>query len=117
MPPLLPGLVFGFSIAAPVGPIGMLCLRRSLNHGRLAGLVSGLGAATADAIFGLIAALGLTAFTAVLVGWRPWLQLGAGSFLVCLGLETFRARPRPRPAPPAPGRGSPPPTAPRWCSP
>lgn len=56
----LKGLVIGLSIAAPVGPIGLLCIRRSLLGGRLAGVVSGLGAATADAIYGLLAAFGLT---------------------------------------------------------
>ena len=54
------GLIIGFSIAAPVGPIGVLCIRRTLASGRLVGLLSGLGAATADAFYGSIAAFGLT---------------------------------------------------------
>jgi threonine/homoserine/homoserine lactone efflux protein len=56
----LKGLVLGFSIAAPVGPIGILCIRRTLQFGRLSGFFSGLGAATADCIYGIIAAFGLT---------------------------------------------------------
>ena len=56
---LLSGLIIGFSIAAPIGPIGVLCIRRTLAEGRLRGLVSGLGAATADAVYGCIAAFGL----------------------------------------------------------
>ena len=56
---LFQGLLLGFSIAAPVGPIGVLCIRRTLSNGGLSGFVSGLGAATADAIYGSIAALGL----------------------------------------------------------
>ena len=94
MPPLLKGLAIGFSIAAPVGPIGLLCLRCSLTHGRLAGLACGLGAATADAIYGLVAALGLTAVTGALLDHRAWLQLGGGVFLVYLGLATCFTRPR-----------------------
>ncbi|MSU23342.1 MAG: LysE family translocator [Opitutus sp.] len=93
MSPLVQGLVIGFSIAAPVGPIGLLCLRRSLADGRLAGFVSGLGAATADALYGAVAALGLTAITRVLLDHRALLQLGGGVFLLYLGLATLRAKP------------------------
>ncbi len=56
----LRGMLIGLAIAAPVGPIGILCIRRTLAYGRLSGLLSGLGAATADAIYGCIAAFGLT---------------------------------------------------------
>src|SRR5437868_1618115 len=93
MSPFLQGLVIGFSIAAPVGPIGLLCIRRSVAHGRAAGFVSGLGAATADALYGVVAALGLTAVTTALLAHRAWLQLGGGIFLVGLGIATFRSRP------------------------
>ena len=57
---LLRGLILGVSIAAPVGPIGLLCIKRTLVNGRVQGLVSGLGAATADGIYGLLGALGIT---------------------------------------------------------
>jgi len=57
---LFRGLIIGFSIAAPVGPIGVLCIRRTLAEGRVYGLISGLGAATADAIYGCVAGFGLT---------------------------------------------------------
>jgi threonine/homoserine/homoserine lactone efflux protein len=87
------GLVLGFSIAAPVGPIGLLCVRRSLADGRVAGFVSGLGAATADAIYGVVAALGLTALTHGLVTHRAWLECAGGAFLLYLGVATLRARP------------------------
>jgi threonine/homoserine/homoserine lactone efflux protein len=87
------GLLIGFSIAAPVGPIGVLCIRRAMLEGRLAGFVSGLGAATADAVYGVVAVLGLTAITSVLLEQRTWLQLGGGAFLVCLGLTKLRAGP------------------------
>ncbi len=90
---LLKGLVLGFSIAAPVGPIGLLCIRRSLAEGRVAGFVSGLGAATADALYGVVAALGLTAITRGLLAHQSWLQLGGGLFLVYLGVTTLRSTP------------------------
>ena len=64
---LVRGFVLGFTIAAAVGPISLLCIRRTLAEGRLVGLVSGLGVATADATYGAIAAFGLTAVTDLLV--------------------------------------------------
>ena len=90
---LLRGIVIGFSIAAPVGPIGVLCIRRTLAEGRLAGLVSGLGAASADAVYGLVAAFGLTFVSIFLVSERVWLRLIGGIFLCYLGLRTFLTRP------------------------
>jgi threonine/homoserine/homoserine lactone efflux protein len=90
---LLQGLVLGFSIAAPVGPIGVLCIRRTLAEGRASGFISGLGAATADAIYGSIAAFGLTVISSVLVEHRVWLGLIGGAFLCYLGIRTFLARP------------------------
>jgi threonine/homoserine/homoserine lactone efflux protein len=75
---LLKGLVVGLSIAAPVGPIGLLCIRRSLEQGRVVGLVTGLGAATADAAYGCIAGFGLTAVSALCyLGVRTFLSAPA----------------------------------------
>ncbi len=91
---LLKGMVIGFSIAAPVGPIGMLCLRRTLAEGRLVGFVSGLGAATADGMYGAIAAFGLTAVSGFLVGEQVWFRLVGGIFLLYLGGKTFISQPR-----------------------
>jgi len=90
---LFQGLIIGFSIAAPVGPIGLLCIRRTVAEGRLTGFISGLGAASADAIYGSIAAFGLTAISAFLVTQVLWLRLLGGVFLIYLGIQTFRARP------------------------
>ncbi len=90
---LLQGMVIGFSIAAPVGPIGVLCLRRTLSEGRLAGLVSGLGAATADALYGCVAGFGLAFIANFLVGQQAWLRLVGGVFLCYLGLKTLLAKP------------------------
>jgi threonine/homoserine/homoserine lactone efflux protein len=85
---LLPrGLVIGFSVAAPLGPIGLLCIQRTLDSGRAAGFVSGLGAATADAIYGSIAAFGLTFISTTLLAHSDWIQVGGGLFLCYLGLR------------------------------
>jgi threonine/homoserine/homoserine lactone efflux protein len=91
--PLLRGVAVGFAIAAPVGPIGLLCIQRTLAGGRLVGLATGLGAATADAFYGFVAAFGLTLLTSFLVGQRVWLGLLGGAFLISLGVRTFRAPP------------------------
>jgi threonine/homoserine/homoserine lactone efflux protein len=92
----LKGLAIGFSIAAPVGPIGVLCIRRSLANGAAAGLASGLGAAVADAVYGCIAAFGLTVVSGFLMSYRTWFQLFGGVFLIWLGVQTYRARPAER---------------------
>ena len=90
----LRGLVIGFSIAAPVGPIGVLCIRRTLADGRAIGFASGLGAATADALYGAVAAFGLSLVTHTLVEQRLWLQIVGGLFLLYLGVRTWMAEPR-----------------------
>ncbi len=89
----LRGLIIGFSIAAPVGPIGVLCIRRTLAEGRVSGLTCGLGAATADAIYGLIAGFGITSVSSILISQQVWLRLFGGVFLCYLGVKTFLARP------------------------
>lgn len=88
----LRGLILGLSIAAPVGPIGVLCIRRTLAEGRASGFVSGLGAATADAVYGCVAAFGLTWISNVLISQAVWLRLIGGAFLCYLGVRTFLAR-------------------------
>lgn len=85
------GIVVGFSIAAPVGPIGVLCIRHSLAGGRLAGFSAGLGAASADSLFALLGAFGLTAVSGFLVGQQFWLRLVGGLFLCWLGVRILRA--------------------------
>jgi threonine/homoserine/homoserine lactone efflux protein len=75
------GLIIGLSIAAPVGPIGVLCIRRTLADGHTAGLVSGLGAATADAVYGCIAGFGLTLISSLLLQQQLVLSLFGGAFL------------------------------------
>jgi threonine/homoserine/homoserine lactone efflux protein len=89
----LKGLVVGFLVATPVGPIGLLCIQRTLSEGKMHGLVSGLGAATADAIYGLIAALGLTFVSNFLFKEQFLLRLFGGLFLCYLGVRTFLSKP------------------------
>jgi len=87
----LKGLAVGFSIAAPVGPIGLLCIRRTIIGGWRLGLATGMGAATADMAYGIVAAAGLTAVTELLVGARQPLQFAGGAALIWLGLAVLRA--------------------------
>ena len=90
---LLRGFIIGFSIAAPVGPIGVLCIRRSISGGRSLGFATGLGSATADAVYGTVAGFGLTTISGFLVGERFWLQSVGGAFLCYLGFRIWRERP------------------------
>lgn len=83
------GMVIGFSIAAPVGPIGLLCIRRSIVKGTGYGFISGLGAATADTMYGAIAVFGLTMVANMLASFQSLLQLCGGLFLCYLGYHTY----------------------------
>lgn len=87
------GMLIGLSVAAPVGPIGVLCIRRTLTYGRWIGLATGLGAATADAIYGGVAAFGITVITNLLLSQQVWIRVIGGLFLCYLGVKTFLAAP------------------------
>jgi threonine/homoserine/homoserine lactone efflux protein len=89
----LKGLAFGFLLAATVGPMWILCFRRTLAHGRLFGFVSGMGVATADAIYGFVAAFGLTVVSNLLLSQKFWLSLAGGAFLCWLGIRTLLSKP------------------------
>ncbi|MGE5269434.1 MAG: LysE family translocator, partial [Thiohalocapsa sp.] len=90
---LLKGVLVGILIAVPTGPVGVLCIRRTILHGRLAGFVSGLGAASADAVFGIIAGFGLTFVSDILLGFQDWLRLIGAGFLLYIGISALRADP------------------------
>ena len=90
---LLKGIMIGLAIAAPVGPIGILCIQRTLRYGRKVGLFSGLGAATADGCYGLAAGLGLTFLANFLVKYNGVLSFIGGLFLCYLGVAIFRSQP------------------------
>ncbi|MBD2460019.1 LysE family transporter [Oscillatoria sp. FACHB-1407] len=87
------GLLVGLAIAAPVGPIGVLCIQRTLQYGQRIGLSTGLGAATADAIYGVIAGFGLTFISGILIGHAIWFRFIGGAFLLYLGIMTIRSAP------------------------
>ncbi|HSW77087.1 MAG TPA: LysE family transporter [Candidatus Saccharimonadales bacterium] len=90
----LKGLIIGFAIAAPVGPIGILCIQRSLHDGFKIGLMTGLGAALADGTYGLIAGFGLTTLSSLLTAHQFWIRMIGGLFLLYLGVKLFLTRPR-----------------------
>lgn len=94
----LRGLLFGFSIAATVGPMFLLCVQRTLQKGYLYGLISGMGIATADGVYGAIAGFGLTVVTTFLVSEQVWIRLVGGIFLIYLGIRTFLTKPAERAA-------------------
>ena len=89
----LKGIFIGFAMAVPLGPIGVMCIRRTLTEGRLRGLIIGLGAATADFLYGCIAAFGITIISDTLVSQRIWIRLVGGALLLSLGVRTFRKIP------------------------
>jgi threonine/homoserine/homoserine lactone efflux protein len=88
----LKGLIIGFAMAVPIGPVGIMCIRKTLTEGHSRGLIIGLGAATADSLFGSIAAFGLTIVSDVIASQHFWLRLAGGGILLFLGIRTFRAR-------------------------
>ncbi len=85
----LKGFIIGISIAAPVGPIGVLCIQRTISYGKLNGLATGLGAASADAVYGFVAAFGLTFISNFLVAQQIWFRLIGGGFLIYLGIRAY----------------------------
>lgn len=87
------GLIIGFAVAAPVGPIGMLVMRRTLAYGRMLGLLTGLGAAAADGFYGCVGAFGLSFISGFLLDHVLWAKLLGGVFLCYLGIATFRSEP------------------------
>jgi threonine/homoserine/homoserine lactone efflux protein len=92
----LKGIVVGIIIAVPVGPVGIMCIRRTVFEGKLAGFVSGLGAATADAVFGIIAGFGLTVVSDWLLGYQQWLRIAGAGLLLAVGGHSLLARQPPK---------------------
>jgi len=90
---LIKGIIVGFSLAAPVGPIGVLCIRRTIAHGSKRGLIVGLSAATADMLYGIVAAFGVTLVSNFISDHQYWIRLVGGIVLLVLGYRTFRTTP------------------------
>ena len=95
LPFFVRGILVGVAIAVPVGPIGVLCVRRTILYGVVSGLASGLGAAIADTLFGCVAVFGLTAVSDTLLAHQAWLKLSGGAFLCAIGLRSFTTDPKP----------------------
>lgn len=92
------GLFVGFVVAAPVGPVAILCIHRTICQGKIAGYLSGLGAALADTFFGAIAAFGFSVIAAPLIDHNNWLRFGGGVALCLIGLRSLLTRKMPPPA-------------------
>jgi threonine/homoserine/homoserine lactone efflux protein len=93
---LVRGILLGIVIAAPVGPIGLLCIRRTLEGGIVMGFATGLGAALADGLFGAIAAFGVQAMTDWLAGHQTTFRLVGGVVMLIIAFKSFTAEPHPR---------------------
>ncbi|NQT06748.1 MAG: LysE family translocator [Candidatus Omnitrophica bacterium] len=90
---LLKGIIIGFLIAAPIGPVGILCMNRTLSEGRLSGFISGLGVATADAFYCAIAVYGVNIISDTIISQQFWFRIVGGTFLIYLGVKTFFSKP------------------------
>jgi len=93
---LLRGAAAGLAISAPVGPVNVLCISRTLTKGRLAGVIAGLGAATADTFYGAIAGFSISVVIAMLIRNEFWIRLVGGILLIGIGAHYCFKRPRPR---------------------
>lgn len=87
------GVAIGVVVAAPIGPVNLICIRRTLAYGSINGFMSGLGAAIGDGVFAAMTAFGLTAITQIIEGYSCTLQLAGGLLLLGFGIHTFRAEP------------------------
>lgn len=90
---LLKSIILGFSVSAPVGPIGLLCIQRVLSHGKAAGILTGFGAVTANIIYASIAAFGFSVVSAFLIEQQLLLRIIGAVFLFYLGNITFLKQP------------------------
>lgn len=88
----LKGFLMGLAIAAPVGPIGILCIQRSLHQGFKIGFMTGMGAAIADGTYGLIVGFGFTALSSMLIAQQYWIRIAGGLFLIYLGIRLLLTR-------------------------
>lgn len=90
---LIKGLIIGFLASIPLGPVGVLCIQRTINKGRFSGFISGLGAATIDSFFALVASLGLTYIINFIEEQQFFIQLIGGGILIFLGVKIFNTNP------------------------
>ena len=87
---LVQGAAIGFLVAAAIGPIAMLCIRTTLERGRIAGIAAGMGVAVADTIYAAIGAYGISFLGAALTSGETWLKLVGGLVLIAFGIYLAR---------------------------
>jgi threonine/homoserine/homoserine lactone efflux protein len=87
------GIIIGLTLAVPVGPISLVCIHRTVANGRLHGIVSGFGVATADSFYAAVAFLGLTAVSGLIIGHQTEFRLVAAIALILVGIQVFRSVP------------------------
>jgi len=90
----LKGIVIGFAMAIPLGPIGVMCIRKTLTERKIYAIAIGFGAATADLLYGSVAAFGLTMISSTLVTYKVWIRLIGGALLLLLGVKIFFSKPK-----------------------
>ncbi len=90
---LIKGLIIGFAVAVPVGPIGVLTIKRTLNEGRRSGFITGMGAAFADTLYGVVAECSLTAVSSFLIHEQFWMKLIGGIVMLLIGVKTLLSKP------------------------
>lgn len=88
------GIAIGLGVAIPIGPVGILCIDRTLAHGKASGIATGIGAAIADGVYGAIAAFSVTFVTNHLIPYQHWIRAGGSIILIYLGLKIFREIPK-----------------------
>jgi len=88
------GFLVGVIISAPIGPVGALCIQRTMNNGRLSGILSGIGAAVGDSIFSVAAVFGLTYISGILDEKEAWFRITGGIILLYFGLRVYLSKPR-----------------------
>lgn len=93
---IISGVLIGLIVAAPIGPVNLICIRRTLAFGQVNGFVSGLGAATGDGVFAIVTGFGLTAIAQLIEGYFLGLQIAGGIMLIAFGVHTFLATPNTR---------------------
>ena len=86
------GFLVGMIISAPIGPVGVLCIQRTVNNGRLSGIISGVAAALGDSIFAIIAAFGLTFISGMIIENESWIRIFGGIILLFFGLKVYLSK-------------------------
>ncbi len=90
---IIVGVVIGILVAAPIGPVNVICIHRTLKTGPGRAFLVGLGAATGDSLFGAVAALGLTTVSSALISHQAWFELAGGVVLIAMGFYAWRSHP------------------------